>query len=101
MAVTINGTSGITFNDATTQSTSALNVIAAATAGAVGTYVVGFQTFDNPAIGSTTAGSNIRGWRSQDGIYNPSLSGTWRHMGLQLNGANATGAGPTLWLRIS
>lgn len=45
MAVTINGTTGVTFNDATTQGTAAvvntsnvLNATAGLTAGAVGTY---------------------------------------------------------------
>ena len=116
MAVTVGGTS-ITFNDATTQTTAAVNattanVLAAtagATAGAVGTYA-----FLRPAntttyaAGSTLAGSSLR----YNGALNAAeavvyitsdgttVSGTWRCMGHRQLPQNADQAS-TLWLRIS
>lgn len=114
MAVTINGTSGIVFNDGTTQSSGALNAIAAATLGAVGTYAwLGDTGSTGYAPGETAAGSSLRyaSIRGGSSFANdiPSAgtfgggtdtpAGTWRCMGKGNAGAAAFRA--TLWLRIS
>lgn len=122
-------TAGITFGDATSQTTAAtaaalvtttnvLNATAGASAGAVGTY--GFFTTASygggtPVVtfGNTTAGSGLRyaGAISQVNV-GPSAfnfatasapSGTWRAMGdLKTVSTNCgTGYGGTLFLRIS
>lgn len=77
-----------------------LAATAGASVGAVGTYVAAGQNFNRPAIGSTTAGSNLRGFDANIGAFNPGFSGTWRNMGASLLNADSLGS-PTLWLRIS
>ena len=95
MAVTINGTNGIVFNDGTTQSTAitsttVLNAIAGQAIGAVGTVAVLLNwTTTNITPDSTVAGSNLG--RFSTGAANPfsgisggattlgtAQSGTWR-----------------------
>jgi hypothetical protein len=123
MAVTINGTSGITFNDATSQSTAAvaptttqvLNATAGAAVGAVGTYaLLSYQSSGAIAAGATAAGSLLRyatanAWSTSCGSYYaaafPSApysgtpAGTWRCMGYSIG--HNTNNQTTLWLRIS
>jgi hypothetical protein len=127
MAMTINGTSGITFNDATTQSTAAGTTTPISYA--IGAYVVAGKTTGgtvNTTANETIAGSNLRfGAGASSGtananhvlavqaavpdvstfIYNPNLAGTWRAMSLAGNGTstyNDSRYYPTaLWLRIS
>ena len=119
---TIGGTktfsSGITFGDATVQTTAAtapttaqvLSATAGATAGAVGTYAWVASSTTNRAFGSTIAGSAINPsatgtiaccGRLTNSISGTSLSGTWRVMGA----TNGSGSGNTplqfLVLRIS
>lgn len=115
MAVTINGTSGITFNDATTQNTAA----GSTTLGGVGTYAFMSHT-TNIALseGTTVSGSQLR-YRSAasysvvQGVYftaaasSSAPSGTWKLMGninfaweyygVQTNHSSAS----SLWLRIA
>lgn len=110
MPVTINGTSGITFNDGTTQSTNVLNATAGASVGAVGTYaflryVVPISTTVNP--GDTLAGSSLAyAAMATTSIGVPSVgsaaSGTWRLMGYMNNSSvdNAS-ARISVFLRIS
>lgn len=125
MPVTINGTSGIVFNDATTQSTSnnlpanatnVLNVTAAASVGTVGTYAFlirasnsGNTTGNALGAGGTVAGSAMlyvgEGVGAQTSTSSGTLAGTWRCMGhmpaVWDNYANTTNYGRTLFLRIS
>lgn len=108
MAVTVGGTS-ITFNDGTVQSTAALNSIAAASVGSVGSYAfLRHLTAANRSPGATAAGSEMRYSTGGGGqIPSPIPSGTWRLMGQ--TGYDGTGSpGSTsvasqvsLWLRIS
>jgi uncharacterized membrane protein YebE (DUF533 family) len=119
---------GITFGDATTQSTAAtaaalvtttnvLSATAGASVGAVGTYAMLLNINTNPTVlaaGSTIAGSALRyafaqNWQSYDDywddracnatVYSGTPSGTWRHMGHYPSGNNANPTG--LFLRIS
>lgn len=118
MAVTINGTSGITFNDSSVQASSAsttasvLSATAAASVGAVGTYAFLVRNADSSTLipGSTLAGSSLvyGAITAQNAyIYNTAVdgqsttspSGTWRLMGHFAVTADATKA--SLWLRIS
>ena len=99
-------TAGITFGDATSQTTAAtaaglvtttnvLNATAGASLGAVGTYAAAVYTAGtNIAAGATTAGSNLRydpisgagiaAASQTTGVYSgggTAFSGTWRRMG--------------------
>lgn len=102
MAVTINGTNGVTFNDATTQSTalsttSVLNATAGATFGAVGFYGYFFTT-TAVAIGNNVAGSSLLKKINGCGTSaSAGLSGTWKNLGPWDNVANAQG----MFLRVS
>ena len=115
---------GITFGDATTQSTAAtaaalvtttnvLNATAGASVGAVGTYALLLDTTNSNtslAAGSTIAGSALRYTNtSRDACQALSIinasgtpSGTWRLMGygIRITG-NYTDKYMTLFLRIS
>ena len=104
---------GITFGDATTQSTAAtaaalvttanvLSATAGASFAAVGTYAFLSRSDNSFTAGGTTAGSNLRAGSVQQPcgttvVYGAALqSGTWRAMGT----TNAT-PNITVWLRIS
>ena len=100
MPMTLSGTGGVTFNDATTQTTAitsnvTLGFIAAAAGGAIGTYVGGQY---QGGSGGLTLGSVVPG--SQIIVYNASggsnvvPSGTWRFLGI-LNG------GFSNWVRVT
>lgn len=104
---------GITFGDATTQSTAAtaaalvttanvLSATAGATAGAVGTYAfVNQRTSGTTAFNSTRAGSSLQPCGIDQAFsgftLGSSQSGTWRCMG----DIPASGFYITLFLRIS
>lgn len=122
-------TAGITFGDATSQTTAAtaaalvtttnvLNATAGASVGAVGTYAILMTVAINPAglsAGSTIAGSSLRytyttNWQDSCGSwsfrslnsappYSGTPSGTWRHMGFWP--ANTIAQPASLFLRIS
>jgi hypothetical protein len=66
--------------------TDVLNATAGATAGAVGTYAI--CRLDPPtgnlAVGSTVAGSAIRGIDTDGFVTNPGFTGTWRNMGARI-----------------
>lgn len=121
MPITFNGTSGITYPDATTQNTAptapttaqVLTATAGATAGAVGTYVFA-RTGSNPTqvLGDTIAGSSLQTApvKGESGTYYtatdnlttyPTLSGTWRCMGRASTTNINAYFSHTLWLRIS
>lgn len=123
MAVTINGTNGIVFNDGTTQSTAitsttVLNATAGAAVGAVGTYAfmvdVNLAANATRTPGTTLAGTGLRygGAALAGGNYagsstaTPAVAGTWRLMGFSAGPVDG-GCGPvgdgrlSLWLRIS
>jgi len=120
MPSSLNGT-GITFNDATTQSTAAtaaalvttnnvLSATAGASAGAVGTYAFLLQVSHTTRnAGDTLAGSSLR-YASGASYWNGTVNrasgtpaGTWRLMGYIV--AYSTGcevnSEPSVWLRIS
>ena len=109
MPSSLNGT-GVTFNDATTQSTAnnlpanttnVLNATAGASVGAVGTYAfLGDNSIVTTAPGGTRAGSALRyaalgtnaPWNNNvsrgatlaNGPFNSAPAGTWRCMGHSL-----------------
>lgn len=103
-------TSGITFNDGTTQTTAASGV--PTTFQAVGSYVIGFglpNTTTTFSLNTTYAGSSIRAFGgNSSGIFLnvTTLSGTWRSMGnigqygVGTDGTNTYYVG-TLFVRIS
>lgn len=107
-------TNGITFGDATVQTTAAtapttatvLAATAGASAGAVGSYMWGYKTGSTNSFGSTSAGSSITpagGGTNCGGAIifatsGAAQSGTWRCMGY---GSGVGFANGTLWLRIS
>ena len=103
MPSSLNGT-GVTFNDATTQSTAnnlpanttnVLSAYAGASALAVGTYTTASAT-GSIGIGGTTAGGNLRAINAEGYNVTFGASGTWRNMG------STTVAGRVgSWLRIS
>lgn len=122
MASSLNGT-GITFSDATTQSTAnnlpanstnVLAINAGVSVGDVGTYAfLGHNTANatNLTFGSTLAGSALRStgiavggglggatFVGGGGLSTP--SGTWRAMG-SVDKSGASRNSVTLWLRIS
>ena len=93
-------TNGVTFSDATTQTTAitsavSLGFVAAASGGAIGTYVGGQYNGGSGAItlGSVIPGSQINVIGSSGGA-NVTQSGTWRFLGI-LNG------GFSNWCRVS
>lgn len=103
-------TAGITFGDATSQTTAAtaaalvtttnvLNATAGASAGAVGTYALLRVPANSPgySFGSTRAGSGLVPSTTSSNASG-SVSGTWRCMGY-INPSCAVET--TLWLRIS
>lgn len=108
MATTLVST-GVQFPDSSIQTTASsapttaqvLSATAGATGGAVGTYILGWESAGATYnINATLAGSSIY-YSSVDtdlGRTGPS-SGTWRCMG-QAN-ANSTQSRVTVWLRIS
>jgi hypothetical protein len=76
-----------------------LEATAGATAGAVGTYAIGFNSAASEvAIGDTIAGSNIRRTNTSGTGEDSNFSGTWRNMGAYLA---ADSFRNTVWLRIS
>lgn len=98
--------------------TTVLNATAAATAGAVGTYVFAQTTGADAARNSTVAGSTLQSCSALSrnlaetntaGVTfsnsEASLAGTWRCMGTYdfdfSRTSGPTGGGATLWLRIS
>lgn len=106
-------TSGVRFNDGTTQTTAAgaltttgvLNATAGATVGTVGSYslLTAPDQANAPAIGATMAGSSLR-YASCGGNSGTAPAGTWRQMGFSSGAAGYTtpsSARTTLWLRIS
>jgi len=112
-------TNGITFSDATTQTTAAtapttatvLAATAGASFGAVGTYALASRaglTTGDVSAGGTLAGSALRRQSAVVGIITPAnnmpygaaLSGTWRAMS-DYTYNNGDLAGIALWLRIS
>jgi hypothetical protein len=122
MSVVINGTSGVTFPDATAQTTAAvlntttvLAATAGATAGAVGTYAVlarvgGYGGTTIFTLGGTYSGSILRYavWAYSasenandniQGAYSGTPAGTWRCMSAGTAVAYASPA--ALFLRIS
>lgn len=123
MAVTINGTSGITFNDTTSQTTAAtaptttqvLNATAAASVGAVGSYafLARYPSTLNNTIyysepGSTYAGSGLRyASTNQTAYFGSAPAGTWMCMGRTASYGEQGPYGTSLtlysslWLRIS
>jgi hypothetical protein len=119
------GSTGITFPDATTQTTAAtaggvtsivagtgittsgtttVTVNVATTVGAVGTYMFCYQVYPgaNLTPGTTIAGSNLNAWNAYNSgptlIY--AQSGTWRTMGYSLPSC-CTNKQSTLFLRIA
>lgn len=121
---TIGGTktfsNGITFGDATVQTTAAgavntttvLNATAGASVGAVGTYaflMVNNTSSFSVSAGSTSAGSSLRyaGNNSTTAgsySYSGTPSGTWRCMGYAIKttiGCSDAYSQATVWLRIS
>lgn len=109
MAVTINGTTGITFNDGTVESTAAiinttniLNATAAAAVGAVGSYAAMINNSGTVCTaGVTVAGSSLSyipfGGNT---TYSSAATGTWRAMGSCYNSGFGYNSA-TLFLRIS
>lgn len=71
-------------------------VAVATTAGAIGTYVLAAAPAAPYAFGDTLAGSSLQPSSSNGVALGSALTGTWRCMG-----ASDTGAGVTLWQRIS
>lgn len=109
MSVIIGGTAGITFNDASSQSTAAiinttnvLNATASAAVGAVGTYAAMINNSGTTCTaGVTVAGSSLSyipfGGNT---TYSSAATGTWRAMGsCYVAGYGYNSA--TLFLRIS
>ena len=113
MSVVINGTSGVTFPDTTTQAsalstTTVLAATAGASVGAVGTYILGATSQGNFDPGTVRSGGELRYF----GFYTNASGapyggqfvsinfGSWRCMG-KSPGAPGTYEGVTLWLRIS
>lgn len=98
--------------------TTVLNATAAATAGAVGTYMFGRTNGADANRGTTVAGSTLVSTSAlsfnlaetntagiTESAVEGSLSGTWRCMGTMdyafIRTSGPTGGGSTLWLRIS
>lgn len=103
MAMTINGTNGVTFPDASVQAVAASPAIP--TAGAVGSYAW-CKTTTISAFGDSIAGSSLNTasiWTNggfQAGFYTGgTLSGTWRIMGTTTTGISQGGG--TLYVRIA
>ena len=67
--------------------------------GTIGSYYFPYNAISLASIGSTTAGSNLT-FRNQSGgaVSNAGLSGTWRHLGAEINSASALRG---LYVRIS
>lgn len=109
MPVTISGTNGITFNDASSQNTAAvinttniLNATASAAVGAVGSYAAMINNSGTVCTaGVTVAGSSLSyipfGGNT---TYSSAASGTWRAMGSCYNSGFGYNSA-TLFLRIS
>ena len=106
------GTTGnvLTSNGTTWQSTAlppasvttndVLNATAGAAVGAVGTYTVASTVSSGQVtVGSTAAGSILRGFSAGGGANNPGFSGTWINMGCTVADVNRTQY--TVFLRIS
>lgn len=96
MPVTVNGTGGVTFNDATTQNTAFSN--AAGTA--IGSLV--FATHESATspinYGDSIAGSLLQPTNAT-GALSAALTGTWRCLGYCTTASRATRS--TLWVRIA
>jgi hypothetical protein len=98
---------GITFGDATSQTTAAtaaalvttanvLSATAGGTAASTGMYAVASTSATVSTTGSTVAGSSLRGIDACGSFINP-FSGTWRYMGA----GDQRNNGERLYLRIS
>ena len=118
---------GITFGDATTQTTAAVagvtslngqtGAITNTTFNAIGSYVIAMNNFlvqgstSVEEIGSTVAGSVLKAGNSEpaspfinDNVFtNIGASGTYRRMARTrgYNYGDTTSCGPALWVRIS
>lgn len=110
MSVIIGGTAGLTFNDASTQSTAAvinttniLNATAGGAAGGVGTYAAAINNGGSVLyFGNTVAGSSLQSipFGGNTGYSSAAFSGTWRCMGDCWNAGYGYNSA-TLFLRIS
>ena len=125
MAVTINGTNGVTFNNGTTQSVAGVTSLNGQTGditntgtNSIGSYIpaVAGGASSVYTYGATIAGSSLRtppdgyatnafgSFYSDQGTNNPSLTGTWRAMSRSANSEQGDGSffyGNNLWVRIS
>ena len=112
MPVTISGSTGVTFNDATTQSTAA---VGSTTLYALGTYITGRPAnATNYTVNATVAGSSLYstlpnaywsldGWAGGTGGTYPNQTlvntGSWRCMSAAGGGGGYGQAG--LWVRYA
>lgn len=114
-------TNGVTFNDATVQTTAAtaaglvtttnvLNAIAGASAGAVGTYAMASVFGTGASFGTLFAGEYLQASGTINandiddqafGVSGTLLSGTWRLMGEVLRSPSSSTQRMSLFLRIS
>lgn len=107
MAVTINGTAGITFNDSTTQASATSTAY-----GGIGSYVMAAANGGSTTAGSTYAGSTLvkqttslgNGYAGfilvqRGAATSLGLTGTWRSMGTSV--VDGTYYGLDLFVRIS
>jgi hypothetical protein len=100
----INDAAVTTAKLATNERITTANVLAAtagASAGAVGTYCTAVNTTNNIPIGSTTAGSSLRGINTAGAYASPGFGGTWRNMGASSGTGLQSIGSSSLWLRIS
>ena len=107
-------TTGITFPDATTQTTAATGV--STTYNALGTYCAAYLNETTSVSGGSTRASTSLKYNSSGGgagaslggtsyLQNGNLSGTWRLMTIQIKGYNDGEGGlsypAAVWVRIS
>jgi hypothetical protein len=78
-----------------------LNATAGFTANVVGSFCAPSRTLSTTAVGSTTAGSNIRGKDGFNEELNPNFSGTWRNIGASQSSTSGDLNGGSLYVRIS
>ena len=100
MAIKVNGTTVI--DDSRNLVNIASGAGSSTTIGDVGTYGL-FSTSGAVNPGSTTAGSNLK-WTNAaayEATTSPTISGTWRAMGITLSGFGFSPYSTTSFVRIS
>lgn len=100
--LTSDGTNWVSQSISTTPTTA--QVVAAyvgISAGGVGAYATTYGTTASVSVGSTIAGSNLRGLNSSGSVVSPGFSGTWRVIGCSDTNTSGYSSAASLVLRIA